>query len=169
MCNCAANEEPPTSSLATEVEVRYSSWTSEPASLASIWPWILHRIVRYRVANRCRCFLLRRCFDRVTSATTQPNIFLSAIQAASNIAVEKDRQTLILLLMSRLTNSELVLGKLFSSLLSIGVMLITSLPIFMLIVLFGGTSFEQVGWQWCSKLVTHLPHQIASLHACKGL
>ncbi len=73
-------------------------------------------------------------------------MFLSAIQAASNIAIEKDRQTLILLLMSRLTNSELVLGKLFASLLNIGVMLLTSLPIFMLIVLFGGTSFEQVGW-----------------------
>ena len=32
-------------------------------------------------------------------------LFLSAIQAASNIAVEKDRQTLTLLLMSRLSNS----------------------------------------------------------------
>jgi ABC-type transport system involved in multi-copper enzyme maturation permease subunit len=73
-------------------------------------------------------------------------MFLAAIQAASSIAIEKDRQTLILLLMSRLSNSELVLGKLFSSLLGVGVMLITSLPIFMLIVLFGGTSFEQVGW-----------------------
>ena len=81
-------------------------------------------------------------------------MFLAAMQAASNIAVEKDRQTLILLLMSRLTNSELVLGKLFASLLSIGVMLITSLPIFMLIVLFGGTSFEQVGWTFAVTIVT---------------
>ena len=83
-------------------------------------------------------------------------LFLSAIQAASNIAVEKDRQTLILLLMSRLTNSELVLGKLLASLLNIGVMLITSLPIFMLIVLFGGTSFEQVGWTFAVTAVTAL-------------
>ena len=81
-------------------------------------------------------------------------LFLSAIQAASSIAVEKDRQTLILLLMTRLTNSELVLGKLFSSLLNIGVMLMTALPIFMLIVLFGGTSFGQVGWTFA---VTGLP------------
>ncbi|MCH2182256.1 MAG: hypothetical protein MK108_09650 [Mariniblastus sp.] len=73
-------------------------------------------------------------------------LFLSAIQSASSIAVEKDRQTLILLLMSRLTNSELVLGKLFSSLLNNGVMLMTSIPILMLIVLFGGTSFDQVAW-----------------------
>ncbi len=81
-------------------------------------------------------------------------MFLSAMQAASNIAIEKDRQTLILLLMSRLTNSELVLGKLFASLLNIGVMLITSLPIFMLIVLFGGTSFEQVGWTFIVTATT---------------
>lgn len=81
-------------------------------------------------------------------------MFLSAIQAASNIAIEKDRQTLILLLMSRLTNSELVLGKLFASLLNIGVMLITSLPIFMLIVLFGGTSFSQVGWTFSVTAAT---------------
>jgi ABC-type transport system involved in multi-copper enzyme maturation permease subunit len=73
-------------------------------------------------------------------------MFLAAMQAASNIAIEKDRQTLILLLMSRLTNSELVLGKLFASLLNVAVMLIASLPVFMLIVLFGGTSFQQVGW-----------------------
>ena len=83
-------------------------------------------------------------------------LFLSAIQAASNIAVEKDKQTLILLLMSRLTNSELVLGKLFSSLLNIGVMLMTSLPIFMLIVLFGGTSFEQVGWTYAVTVLTSI-------------
>lgn len=81
-------------------------------------------------------------------------LFLSAISAASNIAIEKDRQTLILLLMSRLTNSELVLGKLFASLLNIGVMLLTSLPIFMLIVLFGGTSFEQVGWTFAVTAAT---------------
>lgn len=83
-------------------------------------------------------------------------MFLSAIQSASSIAVEKDRQTLILLLMTRLSNSELVLGKLFSSLLNIAVMLMTALPIFMLIVLFGGTSFGQVGWTFAVTALTAL-------------
>lgn len=83
-------------------------------------------------------------------------LFLSAVRAASNIAVEKDRKTLILLLLTRLNNNELVLGKLFSSLLNIGVMLLTSLPIFMLIVLFGGTSFEQVGWTFAVTAITVL-------------
>lgn len=80
--------------------------------------------------------------------------FLAAISAASNIAIEKDRQTLLLLLMSRLTNSELVLGKLFASLLNVIMMLLVSLPIFMLIVLFGGVAFEQVGWTYAVTLVS---------------
>lgn len=71
-------------------------------------------------------------------------LFLAAVQSASAISQEKDKNTLILLLLTRITNSELVLGKLFSSLLSIGVMLATALPVFLLIVLFGGTSFQQV-------------------------
>lgn len=71
-------------------------------------------------------------------------LFLAAVQSASAISQEKDKNTLILLLLTRITNSELVLGKLFSSLLNIGVMLATALPIFFLIVLFGGTSFTQV-------------------------
>ncbi|MEZ6093868.1 MAG: hypothetical protein R3C03_06470 [Pirellulaceae bacterium] len=83
-------------------------------------------------------------------------MFLAAIQSASNVSFEKDRQTLILLLMTRLSNSELVLGKLFSALLSIGSLLLTSLPIFMLIVLFGGTSFQQVGWSLAVTFATCL-------------
>ena len=82
--------------------------------------------------------------------------FMATIQAASCITVEKDKQTLILLLMTRLSNSELVLGKLLASLLNIAVLLATALPIFMLIVLFGGTSFHQVGWTFAVTAVTAL-------------
>lgn len=81
-------------------------------------------------------------------------LFMAAVQTASSIAIEKDKQTLILLLMTRLSSSELVLGKLFASLLGIWVMLMTAVPIFMLIVLFGGTSFDQVGWTFAVTVVT---------------
>ncbi len=83
-------------------------------------------------------------------------MFLAAVQSASAVSIEKDRKTLILLLMTRLNNSELVLGKLLASLLNIIVMLITSLPIFMLIVAFGGTSFQQVGWTFAVTAITAL-------------
>ena len=46
--------------------------------------------------------------------------------SASLVTQEKDRKTLILLLMTDLRNHELALGKLFSSLLNVGVLLATS-------------------------------------------
>jgi len=71
-------------------------------------------------------------------------IFFAAMSAASNVSQEKDRRTLILLLLTRMTNSELVLGKLFASLLNIFVLLAAAAPVFMLTTLFGGVSFMQV-------------------------
>ncbi len=73
-------------------------------------------------------------------------LFVAATQSASRVAIEKDRQTLILLLMTRMTNVELVVGKMLASLISVATMLLTAAPIFMLVVLFGGTSFFQVAW-----------------------
>lgn len=71
-------------------------------------------------------------------------VFGSAMVSASAVAQEKDRRTLILLLMTRMSNAELVLGKLFASLLSIFAMLVAALPVFMMVPLFGGVSFSQV-------------------------
>jgi ABC-type Na+ efflux pump permease subunit len=71
--------------------------------------------------------------------------FLAALRAASSVAQEKDKKTLVLLLMTRLTNHELVLGKVLASLLDVLVMLATAAPIFMLLTLFGGVSAAQVG------------------------
>lgn len=70
--------------------------------------------------------------------------FLAALKAASSVAQEKDKGTLILLLMTRITNRELVVGKLLASLLDVAFMLWTALPVFALVVLLGGVSFEQV-------------------------
>lgn len=83
-------------------------------------------------------------------------MFISAIQAASNVAIEKDKQTLVLLLLTRLSNTELVVGKLLASLLAVANMLGTALPIFMLLILFGGTSFWQVVWTFAVTAVSCL-------------
>jgi len=72
-------------------------------------------------------------------------LFFAALLTASAVAQEKDRRTLILLLLTHLSNSELVLGKLFASLLNVLVMLASAAPFFMMIALFGGVSFEQIG------------------------
>ncbi|HEX3999174.1 MAG TPA: hypothetical protein VHX65_11535 [Pirellulales bacterium] len=83
-------------------------------------------------------------------------LFFSALLTASAVAQEKDRRTLVLLLMTRLSNSELVLGKLFSSLLQVLVLLMAALPLFMLIGLFGGVSLPQIGWVFAVTLATAL-------------
>lgn len=70
--------------------------------------------------------------------------FLAALKAASSVAQEKDKGTLILLMMTRITNRELVVGKLLASLLDIFFMLWAALPVFALLVLLGGVSFDQV-------------------------
>lgn len=70
--------------------------------------------------------------------------FLAAFGVTSAVAQEKDRRTLILLLMTRLTNSELVLGKLFAAILDVLVLAVSSLPLFMLLTLLGGISWGQV-------------------------
>ncbi len=71
-------------------------------------------------------------------------LFFSALFAASAVTQEKDRRTFVLLLLTDLSNSEIVLGKLFGSLLQIGALVISAVPVLALIMLLGGVSFEQV-------------------------
>jgi ABC-type Na+ efflux pump permease subunit len=83
-------------------------------------------------------------------------VFFAALSTASAVSQEKDRKTLVLLLLTRLSNSELVLGKLLASLLHVAVMVLAGLPIFALIVLFGGISFQQVFRVFVVTLTTGL-------------
>jgi len=72
-------------------------------------------------------------------------VFFAALSSASAVAQEKDRKTLILLLLTNLSNVELVLGRLLASLLNVVLMLAAAAPLFMLLVLLGGVGFDQVG------------------------
>ena len=72
-------------------------------------------------------------------------LFFALLFAAGSIAQEKDRRTLVLLLMTDLKNRELVQGKMFASLLNVGVLLLISLPVYCLIKLLGGFTFLQIG------------------------
>ncbi len=70
--------------------------------------------------------------------------FFAALGAAAGVSQEKDRRTLVLLLLTRLTNAELVVGKLSAALLSVCSMLLAGIPAFLLVTLFGGVSLDQV-------------------------
>lgn len=70
--------------------------------------------------------------------------FAAAVIAAGSVCQEKDRRTLDLLLMTELTNRELVLGKLLGSLVTFFSMLTAGIPVFMLSALLGGISERQI-------------------------
>jgi ABC-type transport system involved in multi-copper enzyme maturation permease subunit len=71
-------------------------------------------------------------------------LFFAALSAASAVALEKDRRTFVLLLMTDLRDYEIVLGKLLGSLLPIVLLLAATVPVLMLLVLLGGVAFFQV-------------------------
>lgn len=83
-------------------------------------------------------------------------LFFSLLFTAGNIAQEKDRQTLILLLMTDLSNHEIVLGKLLSSLLQVGTLILASVPVFIFLRMLGGVGTDQVLWLIALCAVTAL-------------
>ena len=72
-------------------------------------------------------------------------VLAAAMTAAVAVSVEKDRRTLELLLLSRLSERELVLGKLAASLLRVMLMLVSAIPVFGIAALFGGVTSIQLG------------------------
>jgi ABC-type transport system involved in multi-copper enzyme maturation permease subunit len=80
--------------------------------------------------------------------------FFSAMLAAAAVAHEKDRRTLILLLLTNLSNSELVLGKLLASILNVLVMIAAAFPLFMAATLLGGISYSQIAWTFAITLTS---------------
>lgn len=71
--------------------------------------------------------------------------FLAALSTAAGVAYEKDRRTFDLLLLTNLSNSELVFGKLFAGLLGVFNLLPAAVPVLALTALMGGVGFAQVG------------------------
>lgn len=71
-------------------------------------------------------------------------VLFSALFAAAAVSQEKDRKTLILLLLSDLSNRELVLGKLLASMLTVLVVIAATAPLLLMLTLLGGIAHAQV-------------------------
>lgn len=71
-------------------------------------------------------------------------VFYAALAAASAVALEKDRRTFILLLITDLADREIVLGKIIGSMLPLLSLPLASLPLMALLVLTGGVGAWQV-------------------------
>jgi ABC-type transport system involved in multi-copper enzyme maturation permease subunit len=68
----------------------------------------------------------------------------SALLVASAVSLEKDRKTLDLLLLTNLSNTELVLGKLLAGMLSVVVVVVAAFPLLAIVALLGGVSSGQI-------------------------
>lgn len=66
--------------------------------------------------------------------------------SAGNVAQEKDRRTLILLLMTDLRSVELVVGKSLASILPVFVLVAVSLPVLCCVRMLGGITLPQILW-----------------------
>jgi ABC-type transport system involved in multi-copper enzyme maturation permease subunit len=79
-------------------------------------------------------------------APLQLSLAMLAAAMTSTVAVtsEKDRRTLELLLISRLSDAQLVLGKLVGSLLRVLLLLLAAVPVFAIAALFGGVTPPQL-------------------------
>ena len=69
---------------------------------------------------------------------------MSLILSAGSVAQEKDKRTLLLLLMTDLRTTELVVGKTLASLLPVFVMIGVSIPVMCLLRLLGGITLNQI-------------------------
>lgn len=80
-------------------------------------------------------------FVQLTLVTAAALLF-----SAGSVSQEKDRGTLILLLMTDLRDRELVYGKLLASLLTVLTLIGISLPVFAFLLVLGGITLEQILW-----------------------
>jgi ABC-type transport system involved in multi-copper enzyme maturation permease subunit len=83
-------------------------------------------------------------FQLLTRVELALLVFFAALSAAGSVTQEKDRRTFVLLLLTDLRNYEIVLGKLFGSLLQIFVLLAGTVPVLALLLLLGGVAPEQL-------------------------
>lgn len=81
-------------------------------------------------------------------------MFLAAVASASSVSQEKDRRTLILLLLTRMSSTQIVLGKLMASLIGVANLILAALPLLLLIAILGGVSAKQVYLATAIILVT---------------
>jgi ABC-type transport system involved in multi-copper enzyme maturation permease subunit len=72
-------------------------------------------------------------------------LFVGSLYGAGTVSIEKDRRTFILLLVTRLSDAEIVLGKFAGACLQVGSVLLAGVPVFFALVGLGGVSVEQIG------------------------
>ena len=95
-------------------------------------------------------------FDVFTAIQFAAVVLMTPALTANAIAEEKGNNTLIFLLTTHLTNREIVLGKLTTRLLQVGLLILTGLPTLALLQLMGGVYLPQVIANFAALALTAL-------------
>ncbi|MEO0529893.1 MAG: ABC transporter permease [Planctomycetota bacterium] len=88
----------------------------------------------------------RAVFELLTPLVLTVAMLFSALFSAAAVSQEKSRGTLVLLLLTDLRNTELVLGRLLASLLTVLVATLAVAPFFLLLAMLGGIDHLQIAW-----------------------
>ena len=81
-------------------------------------------------------------------------LFASSLYGAGSVSYEKDRRTFILLLMTRLTDEQIVLEKFAAALLQVGALVACGVPVFLLTALLGGVGFDRIAEVYAVTVAT---------------
>ncbi len=98
----------------------------------------------------------RAVFELLTPLVLTVAVLFSALFSAAAVSQEKSRGTLVLLLLTDLRNTELVLGRLLASLLTVLVATLAVVPFFLMLALLGGIDHLQVAWAMAVTLAAGL-------------
>ncbi len=73
-------------------------------------------------------------------------IFIMPALTAGSICGERERRTLELMMTTKLTPADIVIGKLMASLSTMGLLVLSSLPVFATVFVYGGVTLKDVAW-----------------------
>lgn len=135
--------------LAKEVKVKMRSWRI--VAMLSAYLGVLALVAIFIVIAMLQNYSVQPSSSVTTGAYTTIAIiqflllvFIAPALTSGTISGERERQTLDLLLCTRMTPLSIILGKLIAALSQVVLLIVASLPIFSVVFLFGGISVANV-------------------------
>lgn len=132
--------------LRKELKVRMRGWkaagmiTTYLGILAIVAIFVMEMSIRDSVTNTLNPGNFKAAYTALAIIQFFLIIFIAPALTSGAISGERERQTLDILLSTKLPSRSIILGKLFASISQIILLVVSTLPIFSIIFLFGGIS-----------------------------
>ena len=120
-------------------------------------------IARVKVTAEIRYSSFMELYTFVATMEFIMLLFIIPAITAGSISGERERQTLELMLTTKMTPAQIVFGKLFSSLSTVAMLIISSFPVLSLVFIYGGVRIPDVGMLLLCYVTT------AFLAGCLGI